>query len=108
MTTPETYTTEQIMLLTGHTKKQVYENDHRFGWSAGIPKPSYKTKLYSRAKVDSFLQAQAITAQAQRLHGYGKNGRLLWPVTTCPQCSKAAGYFRGMDRICIDGHTTPG
>lgn len=104
----ETYTTEQVMLLTGDPRREVYENARRYGWSVGIEKPSHKNRLYSRGKVDKFLQARAITTQAQRVLEYGKHGRLLWPVAVCPACKKVAAYIRGLSMICIDGHYTEG
>jgi hypothetical protein len=100
---PETYTTEQVLLLTGHNRKEVYTLANRFGWSDGVAKPSYKTKLFDAGKVNKYLQAQAITKQAQQTRGYGKHGRLLWPVTTCPRCSKPAAFIR-LATFCIDGH----
>lgn len=104
---PDTYTTEQVILLTGLDRGGVYTLDNRLGWSKGIEKPSHKHKLYSVEKVTRYLQAQAITAQAQRLYNYGKHGRLLWAVTTCPQCKRPAGYFKN-SILCIEGHTTEG
>lgn len=104
----ETFTTEQVMLLSGDSRLEVYKNALRYGWSVGISKPSHKHKLYDAAKVTKYLQAQAITQQAQRLLGYGKHGRLLWPVAQCPECHKAASYIKGMSILCIDGHYTEG
>lgn len=102
---PETYTTEQIMLLANASRKEVYNLDNRLGWSTGIPKPSYKDKRYDVGRVTKYLQASAITAQAQRLRGYGKHARLLWPVTTCPRCGKPAAFIR-TSVFCIEGHYT--
>ena len=102
---PQTYTTEQIILLTGRNRKEVYNLANRLGWSDGIAKPSHKAKRYDAEKVDKFLQALAITTQAQRSRGYGNHGRLLWPVTTCPTCGKPAAFIR-LSVFCIDGHYT--
>lgn len=102
---PETYTTEQIMLLAGLTRRGVYAMDQRYGWSEGVDKPSYKDKRYDAGKVSQYLQARAITQQAHELRGYGVNGRLLWPVATCPQCNKPAAFLR-TSIFCIEGHYT--
>ena len=102
---PETYTTEQIMLLVGASRKEVYSLDNRLGWSTGILKPSHKDKRYDAGKVQQYLIASAITEQAQRLRGYGKHARLLWPVTDCPICKKPASFIR-TSIFCIEGHYT--
>ena len=104
---PNTYTTEQVMLLADKTRKEVYNLDNRFHWSDGIGKPSYKDKRYNADKVTQYLHAQSITKQAQLLRGYGRHGRLLWPVTRCPSCNRPASYIR-TSIFCIEGHYTEG
>ena len=100
----DTYTTEEAMLLTRKPRRQIYTLANRYGWSEGVDRPDWLKRLRAD-KVNEYITAEAITAQAVRLRGYGKQGRLLWPVTECPACKKPASFIR-TSIFCIDGHYT--
>lgn len=100
----DTYTTEQVMLLSGLKRRGVYAAALRYDWTMDVEKEGYQ-KRYDAGKVAQYLQARAITKQAQLSRGYGATGALLWPVTTCPICKKPAAFMK-TSIFCIEGHYT--